>query len=175
MKKKISALLILLLIVLAPALFTACDVGLYRLAVKYGTLANTCVVGDTIDYSNLVVVVEYLNGEKEEVPPSEIQYTPISTETAGEKTLVITYKNKTLNYIINCYENIDQAYEIVGFEKPSFVVGYQNNTAVKTNKETEFTVLDDGYYVGDDNAFKFLPEITVIRSGEDFILKRCHS
>ncbi|MFA6330597.1 MAG: bacterial Ig-like domain-containing protein [Clostridia bacterium] len=176
MNKKISALLAIILILLAPILFSACKVGLYRLYVKQGTVPVACVVGDTLDFTDTVLVMEYLDGSVKEIAYPDLTLGEVSTETSGEKTLTITYKENTVNVTINVYNNIDEAYQFVGFGKPNFIVTYRSNIATKIdNKETEFLILDDGYFVGDDNAFKFLPEITVVLNSEISTLNKYKS
>lgn len=72
-------------------------------------------VGDDIPFSSIVILAKYSDGSEETKtasnPAVKHNGADISTATAGEKTLTITYMGKTCEYIINVQEIV-----VVGLE-----------------------------------------------------------
>lgn len=95
------------------------------------------------------------------------------TQTKGKKTVKIVYSTKYgedfAEIEITVNDKPDERVTILGFNEPTFVSDYKANIANATNDKTDanfeqkfFANSGTEYYVvGDDNAFKFLPEATV--------------
>lgn len=174
MKKK-SILMMILAFVFFPLFLVACDdvAVLKSISVKEGTLPTELIVGEKLDTSNTVVIATYSNDATKEVKAEDLEFSEIDTSTMGYKELIITYGSKTLKVQIKVVSSITDTYDIVGFEKPKFVQDYLENIKVQENKELEFMNRTDGYYVGDDNEFVFLPIITALdNNGNDITLNK---
>jgi len=164
----------LFLVLVTMVTLTACgDKKIESLVLKNGLEKTSYEINETIDTSGIVVIVKYNDDTKKEVGAEDLQFSGISTETAGEKTLVITYKKKTLEIKYTVLAGIDggngegeqqqPSATIIGVEAPRFVTLYNNNIKEnENNEEAEFFVRTNGYKVGDDNEFKFLPNITAL-------------
>ena len=163
MTKKLNLLLMAVLFFAAGFVLSACGtVTLSSISIKTDSISTTLEVGEAPDFSGLTVYATYSNGDKETITISDLTLSSVDYETAGYQTLTVTYEGKTASIQLTFYNNIEDTYSIVGFEQPEFVTNYLSNISTKTDKTTEFVNRTDGYYVGDDNPFKFLPEITAL-------------
>ena len=111
-------------------------------------------VGQTFDYSGLVVTAHYEGGTEDIVTPTSVS-TPIMS-TAGEKTVTVTYKEntvtKTATYTITVSAVSLSSIEVddqktnynVGdtFVEPTVYANYSNNTTVDVTASATFTGYD---------------------------------
>lgn len=121
-------------------------------------LQNEYVQYTTVDLNEITVKATF---EEKEVTiyGSELTFSPETLDTAelGEFEITISYETKSIiwTYHVLSYEEIDN----VG--SPQFVVDYFANIAENNeNKRAEFMDREQGFTVGDDNPFIFLPEIS---------------
>lgn len=138
--------------------------------VKEGTL-NTAIsiaIGsDALDFSNVVLVANLSDGSTVELDASYFTFSGIDTELEGAQTLTITLKAKP-EVSIDVEVEVSLDYQIVGYSQPANIRTYNQNILPQANEDNEFTVRDDGYYVGDDNAFVYKPIITAVSAGLDY-------
>ena len=88
----------------------------------------------------------------------------VDTSTLGEKNVTVTYGDKTVSYKVNVVNEISSDnYIVTGVSAPAFIVANTNNKKEQANKQEEFINKENPYYVGDDNPFKFMPEIVAVR------------
>lgn len=127
------------------------------------------IIGEEPDYSNLIVTAHMSDGETQVVPLSEVTFSEINYQTAGSKTVTVTFSDKTAIFTVMYYTSAEETYTLIGYEEPEFVTQYKANIAVKTDKKTEFVNRTNGYVVGDDNPFKFLPELTAYNDQDQII------
>lgn len=181
MKKVIYSLSLMFVIMFSAIMLTACgEAKAESISVKDGTIETTILVNEELDLTNLVLNVKYDNGKTKEVAKNDdMQFSTINNKIIGKQELTITYLGLTTKVQINVVRNESDTYTIIGFEKPSFLTLFENNKKeISDNPSTdfdeteeEFMIKTNTYKVGDDNAFKFLPIITVINNeGEDFEL-----
>lgn len=161
------ALLLTLAIVFAAA---ACTVTLEKISLKDGTLAKEVTVGETLDTSKVEIIATYSDKSTKTIKAGDkdLKIGTISTDTEGPKTLTITYMDKSIDVVITVKKPNDPNadLEIVQVNMPDFVADYNHAIAEKaTAKRTEFFVRDDGYYVGDDNEFRFKPTVIIEDDG----------
>ncbi len=165
MKKILNLMLMSLLVVSAGLVLSACGkkATLQSISIQANSVELEYVVGQEPDFSDMVVVARFSNGDLKNINLSEVTISEVNTGLAGDQTVTVTYKGLTATITISYYLSADDVnYNITGFEQPQFVTYYKGNIAVKNDKQTEFVNRADGYYVGDDNAFKFLPIIRAI-------------
>lgn len=169
MKKFLGYILVLALFLVAPIALVGCGAELESIYVKKNTIKQTYIVGEQVeDYkSTAKVYAVYSDRTEKLVDNSEVEFSTISTQEIGEQTLTITYKDKECKVKITVYNNIEDSYEMTGFEMPSFVNLYNENKAEKQNKETEFVDREQTYTVGTDNGFVFLPIITALNEQKE--------
>ncbi len=145
---------------------------LQSISVKPGTIATSVEQGKALDTSKAVIIAHYSDGSENEITVSDpdLKIGAFSTAEVGKFDLHISYKDKECNVNIEVTAKDEYAsYEIVEVNMPEFVADYRNAIAEKPeeSKRTEFYVRDDGYYVGDDNEFKFMPSVLVEKDGFD--------
>ncbi|MFA7701017.1 MAG: hypothetical protein WCX85_04035 [Bacilli bacterium] len=94
------------------------------------------------------------------VTGDELTFNPetLDTTALGEFEITISYLTESViwNYSVVEYDEIDN------ISAPSFVTDYFANIEASgdpLNKRNEFMDREQGYYVGDDNPFKFFPTI----------------
>ena len=80
---------------------TVIDIAVESSAIKTGTYATSCYTGDDYDITDIILVLTYNNGVVEEIAYADLTVTPFSTETAGEKTLTVTYGEITKTATVN--------------------------------------------------------------------------
>lgn len=127
-------------------------------------------IGSTTNFAGLYVIVTYEDGQVKEVPFSAITVGTVDTATAGEKDVVVSFKDPINNagatasfkiIVIKAKEKVD------GFEKPASLVNFDNknkNAGSANYGDTNFSgqFLNGAVYViGDDNEFKLVPVFSV--------------
>ncbi len=180
MKKLLYTFSLMFVMVFASITLSACGKGNPKsIAIKENSISTNVLVNEEFDTSNLVLLVKYENGSIEEIAKNdEMEISSISTNVIGTQTLTIKYLGLSTSVKINVVAREEDVYTILGFETPLFYTTYKNNlkpvednpTTDFDETEEEFVVRTNTYKIGDDNAFQFLPIITMInQNGEDFI------
>lgn len=168
MKNKIK-LVLLFAIMLPLAMFTLAGCGegpaLKSIEINDATINRTILKDSVVDTSKIKIKAIYEDETTEIIENSKLTFSDINTSTVGEKTLTITYLEKTTTIVYKVVNNIESTYNIVGFDKPDFVVSYESNIARDNNERSLYLDASDmTYLVGDDNPFHFLPEITALNA-----------
>ena len=155
MKKFINLSLAILCAISFGLVMSACKKPkAVEIAVKDGTLNTEVYVGESVNTSNVVLLVTYDNDEVKEVAKNdEMTFSNVDTSVAGQKTLTISYLNLTTEVTITVTEQQTQPQYIVqSFEAPQFASDFAANAQL-------FKIKTSTYKVGDDNAFVFKPKI----------------
>ncbi|MEG1706937.1 MAG: bacterial Ig-like domain-containing protein, partial [Clostridia bacterium] len=164
MKKTTRIICIALVLTMIIATLTACNVTIDSMTIKsLGNVKNEYVKDSVIDTTGLTVEVTYNDGSTKVVSESDLTITKPSTATAGNVKLKIAYEGKEIEVGIAIVDTIDGTYTITEFSAPAFVSLYKSNTksSSPTGKEY-FKKNTDGYKVGAQNEFKFLPIIKAL-------------
>lgn len=159
MKKMKRGLLILPLIVpLFVVGLSSCDVERGELLeIEYVSgLKETYIRYATVDFNEVKVKAVFENGVLD-LLGSKLTFDPLElyTEEIGDYNLTISYSEKSLIWPYKVVE-FD---EIENVELPQEIATYKANIKEKTNKRSEFMDREQGYHVGTDNPWKFLPVI----------------
>ncbi len=113
----------------------------YTITVSKGSLStislntNSCktsfVVGETFSYAGLVVTANYDSGYSETVTPTSVSSPNMST--TGNKTITVTYSDKSSTYSITVSNDTVTSIEVSGAET-NFTVGdtFTHNNAIVT-------------------------------------------
>ncbi|MFA5235416.1 MAG: hypothetical protein WC399_00980 [Bacilli bacterium] len=121
-----------------------------------------------VDLDEITVTATFENDE-ETIEGSELTFAPetLDTSTVGEFELTITYLTESVVWTYTVVEY----FEIDNISAPDFVTTYFENITEKSegNKRSEFMDREQGYAVGDDNAFKFFPNIYAYNSDDEEI------
>ena len=160
------------------------DYALTNFTVDASNVTLTYEIGDTVDFSGLVMKATFSDDETKTVALADVKIylgneditanLKKLTEVAGSKEIKIVYstehgeKSKTLTITVKEEEVVLDSIDT--FNKPAFLVAYQDQLAKAANEDTTANEavffkneVADGqtepYKVGDDNAFKFLPEL----------------
>ena len=167
-----KSLLILPLIVVS---LTGCNPVASDTSMDYGNLLSIEVSDGLedeyvrytiVDLGEVSVTANYVNGSTT-IEGSELTFEPEALDTSelGDYEITISYETESVvwTYSVVEYDVIDN------ITAPQFVVDYQANIAVKTNKQNEFMDRGQGFVVGDDNIFKFFPRIAAYDSDGVFM------
>jgi len=121
-----------------------------------------------VDLGEVIVTAHYENADLA-ILGENLTFNPDSIDTSeiGEFELMITYATES---VIWTYAVVEY-YEIDNISAPDFVTTYLNNIALKSeaNKRSEFMDRAQGYAVGDDNPFRFFPNIYAYNSDDEEI------
>ena len=145
------------------------------LTVKNGTLDYSYVKGDPYSFDDLKVIVSYNDGTREEVGKDALTIGAFSTDTVGNHKVKISYGGQEITVTLRVGNNESEIYEISGFELPQSIVrhntlkNYDGDTSKPETLESVFMDQTRNYYVGDDNPFKFLPDITVLDDSDTLV------
>jgi len=139
--------------------------GLQEEYVQY-TIVDLSEISVTATFEKKVLTVE----------GADLTFDPETLDTAvlGEFEITVTYLTESVvwTYSVVEYDEIDN------ISAPDFVVVYNANIEEKdlANKRNEFMDREQGYFVGDDNPFKFFPNIYAYDSeGEEMEVTAYHS
>lgn len=159
MKKFISFISAIMLVITFGVVLSACGEKPVSIAVKDGTLDTELYVGESLDTSKLVLLVTYDNDKVKEVKyvdnSDEIQISNLDTQTAGQKEITITYNKLETTVTITVEEGTHIPvieYEVQSFSLPTFITDFESNSQA-------FNLKNSTYKVGDDNAFLLKPTI----------------
>ena len=143
-----------------------------------GTYKNSYEVGDTVDFTGLTVTLVYEEGEEVVITLADITVPAVDTSSTGKKTVTISFTDPINNITVNASFEItviEAKLEVVQFEKNESLTAFDsdNKTTGKHNYGEagfagEFLVGGKLYVIGDDNAFKFTPDFTVIDANGAF-------
>lgn len=136
------------------------------------SVATSVYQNEAYGISNLQIVVTYKNGLTATLNYSDhlegedkISVSTIDTTKVGKQNLIATYKGISSPAI---EVEVKKTYTIMGFSDPAFVTLYNANkvNANEFNKtgstgKKGFSVTNNEYLVGDDNAFIFSPIMQV--------------
>ena len=120
---------------------TIAVIPISSVTVVKGSVASKINVGETLDVSNIQILVEYDNGEHEIVEAADVTVGTIDTSTYGIKNLSVTYKGVTIQYPVEVVGAISLTVnkgsvsesvklgEILDTSKITAYVTYSDNTA----------------------------------------------
>ncbi len=171
MKRK--SLVFILVVLMLTLLLTSCNITgdkkVSDISIKDGTFKYTYEVGETVDLSDIILVISYNDGTSKEVGYSDATVDTFSTSTAGTKKLTITYEGftKTIDVRVESTLNGGETggengggsnsgvdYSIVGVTEPASISSL-------VNKKKDFINGSYGYVVGDDNAYYYTLSLSV--------------
>ena len=145
---------------------------------------NQYVVNDVIDTSKVVVTVKYSVDVSANytVGADKLEFVLPDMSTPGTKVIKVIYKVDGAEYVtektITVVESVEDktGYTIVSVSKPLSIQNYEANIKEKNDKTSEFFDRDNGYVVGNQNPFKFLPVISALDENNDpFFVTEYHS
>ena len=101
MKRRIISLILAISMVASLIVpLAACGKSAVDFEVRTEGFATSYVVGAEIDYSPLAILVNYDDGSQETIGYADfeekgVKFTPVSTDTAGEKNIRIEFAGKS--------------------------------------------------------------------------------
>ncbi len=147
---------------------TACSCGqkkVVSLTVKEGTLDYTYEQFEEYSFDDLKVIAKYNDGTTEEIGKKDLTIGEFSTKEIKDYKVKISYGGVEIEVTLKVTNDLDELYEINTVEQSADILKYKaNSTFVGENdtKEREFVEKTKTYKVGDDNPFRFFPNITVV-------------
>ena len=182
MKKLSTVAKILALAMTICVLFSlvSCFGGKLKLesfVVDGASIKTTYNVGDEVDFSGIKAYAKYSDESLNKTytfAELTLTYDKDLTATAGKKTLVVSFMDPNLNVEQKCNVEITVTDGTADPTEPQIVVGFQSPAnVISFNGKNKDGALEYGapgfsgefakggftYLIGDDNAFKFLPEI----------------
>lgn len=187
-KKSLAATLALTVALSAGSTLAACgDFELTSIVITNSSVTTRYTVGDEVSFANIVIKAKFNDGSEEDVALSDCKVylgteeitTNLSkiTETAGPKTVTIEYEGKTANIVITVTVEGEGGGVVVAYEAPEAYSSYKDATTQAGTKEygeegydAQFTKGDENakdYVVGDDNNFKFVPQLRYIGANNE--------
>ena len=118
-------------------------------------LKNKYLLDDEINAEEIKIKVSMADESVEYVYLSDngVVY-DVDMTTAGEKTLTVTYKGKTITTKVNVVLSPST------FALPQSYIYYQDQSdELDTPKEKDFAIKGNSYVVGSINKFKFVPQV----------------
>lgn len=149
-------------------------VVLISIEVRSTAAIRTYEYGANVDYSKFTIVRHYSDGStKDDLNGTSagVTHTTIDTHTAGEQELTFTYKedDKTLTAIVPI--TVLAQKEVVTLQRFAPPAFYTKAAAVESDEagtasedRDSFMNGFETYKVGDDNAFEFQPDATILVS-----------
>lgn len=169
MKKQIRKIIsCLFMAILCISAIAGCSCGqkkVVSLTIKDGTLDYTYKQNEEYSFDDLKVIAKYNDETKEEVGKEDLTIGEFSTEELGDFKVKISYEGVEIEVTLRVTNDLDELYEINTVEESADILKFKSNsTFVGTGetKEREFIQKGKTYKVGDDNPFKFFPNITVV-------------
>ena len=103
-------------------------------------------IGDELDLTGLVVTAYYSDGNEKVLSAGDYEVSGFDSSTAGEKTITVTYQDKTTTFTVN----VKEAAPVVTLE--SITVTGPNKTEYKIGEELDLTglVVTAHYSTGDE-------------------------
>ena len=128
-----------------------------------GLTQTTYMVGEPVNFDGVYVNVSYHDIVK---PASNLTFSTVDTSTAGEKNVVVSFRDPMNNCKATLVFKItviaEKAY-VTRFEKPASLVQFDyNNKAAGTSEHGAVDFAGQfyegaTYLIGDDNAFRLVP------------------
>lgn len=169
MKRKVSLLLAVLLLVSAVCALAACSTSYVKIAIKEGTLQTTVEFGGEVDYTKLVIIATDSDGKTAEINAytdgaltSGVKLDKIDTSTSGAKTFKVSYYGLTAQQVITVGDKqVDEdTITVISMENTAGYKAYLNNSVEQSNKDEQFVSLGKPYMVGSANGYKCAPLVT---------------
>ena len=134
--------------------------------VKENTLKTSFYVGQTVDFSNTIIIANKEDGSKVEIEAKDCEFSTITTTEVGTQTLTITYDECTTTAQIRIVE-LNATY--LGMLEPDFVAKFNLNKSVATGNDA-FINREETFKVGVNNEFVFLPKVDYTDGVIDYVL-----
>ena len=102
-------------------------------AIKNATIINvddTYYVGDTIDFSNFILMITTEDGKTKTIPVTENMITLPDTNSEGEKNIVVNYQGKQYTVTIN----VQQKPSVLAGKLAQFLRDFQNSNGTTNVK-----------------------------------------
>lgn len=131
---------------------------------------------ETADFSGVTVTVTYLDGSTVTLTASDLTFGELNTATGGNKEVTFKFLDAKNNedYSGTFKVEVKIKPSVTALEKPDTLSAFDSdNKSAGTHAygdsqfSGEFLVGTDLYVIGDDNAFIFLPTVTVEENGTD--------
>ena len=131
---------------------------------------------ETADFSGVTVTVTYLDGSTVTLTASDLTFGELNTATGGNKDVTFKFLDAKNNEDYNGTFKVEVKIKpsVTAVEKPDTLSAFDSdNKSAGTHAygdsqfSGEFLVGTDLYVIGDDNAFIFLPTVTVEENGTD--------
>ncbi len=185
-KKLLSLFLTLTVLLSTVATFASCFTGgleFRSFTVDGSTVKTQYEVGDEIDFSAIKVIIRYSDETQNKTltySDLTVEYPANFTSAAGTYTVVVKYEDPLFDNAIREHSfGVIVADEgsaplegaiVSGFSAPQAYIEYLNSknsagSAAYGDANFEGQFFSDSnaiYYVGDDNPFIFLPELTIL-------------
>ena len=162
MKKFLSFLSVLACAICLCVGLAGCTPKTVGIEIRENTIPQDIYVGETVDWSDLEILVKYDNKKTASVFYNSSMTVELDNSSAGEKTLTVTYMKHTATATVTVKENRGGQAEFRAFEKPALATAFDTNSTSNIFKEK-----GKSYKVGNNNAFIFKPQITM-KVGEDY-------
>ncbi|MBQ7467137.1 MAG: hypothetical protein IJS74_03600 [Clostridia bacterium] len=162
-------------------------------SVKANNLYSTYHTSDTINFSDVTIEVTFKNGTKVTLTQGEVDIEKenakegtqfilntdgLGTQTAGELeegeyqisvylSAYATTKQDLMTVTVT--EDLSTKYNLYSFLGPQTIAGddgYEKNIVTSETDESKFYKAD-GYYVGDDNEFRFKPRLEIGKTEDE--------
>ncbi len=197
MKNKMKLLISALVVGLSVIVLVGCScakINITTLTIDRASIQTEYTLGEEVDIAGLKVTAKYSNNKTKLFTLSDFN-TNLNSITQevdgsrvfnqlGQKELIVTHKEtgKTAKTALYVYaDESEMGVEITGVSLPSSInAGYLTNIqaaapgADEKEKQQEYKIRNNGYVVGLDNEFKFLPVVQArnIETDESIVLDR---
>ncbi len=201
MKRAIAIILTFVMVISTMFSLASCDLfgddgGALKLksfVVDNSTIKTSYLVGEEVDFSGIKAYASYTDENFDKTytfAELTLTYPEDITVSAGTKDLVVSFNDPNLNIeqkatvkiVVTDPDVVVSNAEVSGFQSPASLIAFNNK-----NKDGTLEYGNAGFFgefinggfvytVGDDNAFKFIPQLTVIgESGFPEILSLFYS
>lgn len=122
--KMLIALALSVVLALSLSAFIGCNVSVTKVELKEGTLKTNYIYGETVSFSDAVIIVTMSDGSKQEVALTQSMLTPaINTSVVGTTTHTITYQGATCELSVTVSNPATSLQLKEGTLKTSYEVG----------------------------------------------------
>ena len=127
--------------------------------------------GDTVNFEGISATVTYKNDETSTIEYSDLTFSSVDTSKAGTYSVIVSFTDPKNNEETSTSFNITVVYKatVLQFEKSEELISFDSsnkNAGTLNYGDTGFSgqFLNGNmlYVIGDDNAFKMIPDFTVI-------------
>ena len=137
-------------------------------------LKESYVQYEIVEQNMITILADYENGS-ETITGEQLAFEPaiLDTSVIGNFDVTISYETASFQWDYEVFENTG----IEGIETPDSIKDYNNNIKEQneSNKRKEFMDREQGYLVGDDNPFIFIPTIYTYIDDEELYVNGYHS